>query len=73
MRFETLMLRGLFIACLAVGGLIFGALLAITPASVQLAHSNPIGALLLAAPSTCALPADGVMCPQFANVPALNG
>ena len=73
MKFETLMLRGLFIACLAVCGLIFGAMLAITPASVPLAHSNPIRSLLLAAPSTCALPPDGVMCPQFANVPALSG
>ncbi|WEN15851.1 hypothetical protein PY254_04050 [Rhodanobacter sp. AS-Z3] len=73
MKFETLMLRGLFLACLAVCALIFGAMLTITPASVPLAHSNSIGAMLLAAPSSCALPADGVMCPLIAGVPSLNG
>ncbi|WP_426690422.1 hypothetical protein [Rhodanobacter ginsengiterrae] len=73
MKFETLMLRGLFIACLAVCGLIFGAMLTTTPASVQLASGNHIGAILLAAPTSCALPPDGVMCPQLGKVSALNG
>jgi hypothetical protein len=67
MKFETLMLRGLFIACLAVCGLIFGAMVTTTPASVQLAanSNSTIGAILLAAPSSCALPPDGVVCPQI--------
>lgn len=73
MNFETLMLRGLFIACLAVCGLIFGAMLTATPASVQLATGNHLGAILLAAPSSCALPSDGVMCPQFGSVRSLDG
>ena len=64
MKFETLMLRGLFIACMAVCGLIFGAMLTTTPASVQLTASSSVGAILLAAPSSCALPPDGVVCPQ---------
>ncbi len=64
MKFETLMLRGLFIACMAVCGLIFGAMLTTTPASVRLTASNTVGAMLLAAPSSCALPPDGVVCPQ---------
>lgn len=64
MKFETLMLRGLFIACMAVCGLIFGAMLTASPSSVQLATSSSVGAILLAAPSTCALPADGVICPR---------
>lgn len=64
MKFETLMLRCLFVACLAVCGLIFGAMLTTTPASVQLADSGRIGAILLAAPSSCALPPDGVVCPR---------
>ena len=64
MKFETLMLRGLFIACLAVCGLIFGAMLTTTPASVQLAANHGVGAILLSAPSSCALPPDGVVCPQ---------
>ena len=72
MKFETLMLRGLFIACLTVCGLIFGAMLTTTPASVSLANGNHIRALLLAAPSSCALPPDGVMCPLLANVPSLH-
>jgi hypothetical protein len=64
MKFETVMLRGLFIACLAVCGLILGAMVTTTPASVQLAANSSIGAILLAAPSSCVLPPDGVICPQ---------
>ena len=62
MKFETLMLRGLFIACLAVCGLIFGAMLTVTPSSASLADTG-VGAILLAAPSSCVLAADGVLCP----------
>lgn len=64
MKFETLMLRGLFVACLAVCGLILGAMLTATPPAVQFATSNRLGAILLAAPSSCALPPDGVVCPR---------
>lgn len=66
MKFESLMLRCLFVACLAVCGLIFGAMLTAvpSPAGVQLAASNHIGEILLAAPSTCALTPDGVICPR---------
>jgi hypothetical protein len=64
MKFETLMLRGLFIACLAVCALIIGAMVTVTPASMQLAAGSSLGAILLSAPSNCALPADGVVCPQ---------
>ncbi len=64
MKFETLMLRGLFIACMAVCGLIFGAMLTTTPASVQLAAGSSIRTILLSAPSSCVLPPDGVVCPQ---------
>lgn len=62
MNFETLMLRTLFAACLLVCGLILGAMMVPTPHAVQLAANSTAGALLLAAPSTCKLPADGVMC-----------
>jgi hypothetical protein len=65
MKFETLMLRGLFIACLTVCGLILGAMVTTTSGSVHLASAGAgqsIAALLLTAPSTCALPADGVVC-----------
>ena len=68
MKFETLMLRSLFVACLTVCGLIFGAMLTTTPPAVQLATdgtaANSVSSILLAAPSSCALPADGVVCPR---------
>ncbi len=64
MKFETLMLRSLFIACLAVCGLIFGAMVTTTSSSMPLAGAN-VSATLLAAPSSCALAADGVICPQI--------
>jgi hypothetical protein len=63
MKFETLMLRGLFIACLAVCGLIFGAMLTATPPATKFAGSNRLSAILLTAPSSCVLPPDGVVCP----------
>jgi hypothetical protein len=64
MKFETLMLRGLFIACLAVCGMIFGAMLTATPPTTHLAASNRLSAILTTAPTSCALPPDGVVCPQ---------
>ncbi len=68
MKFETFMLHGLFIASLVVCSLILAAMLttSTTPA-VQLAHENGIGPQLLAAPSSCALPPDGVVCPRVAG------
>ena len=47
MKFETLMLRGLFIACMAVCGLIFGAMLTTRPASTKLVANPSFGAILL--------------------------
>ncbi|HXD35870.1 MAG TPA: hypothetical protein VN624_04410 [Rhodanobacter sp.] len=67
MKYESLMLRCLFLACLAICGLIFAAMVTITPApdGGQLAASSHISAILLAAPSTCALLPDGVVCPRL--------
>ena len=67
MKFENLMLRCLFLACLAVCGLIFGAMLTATPPSVQLASSSRVSAILLATPSSCVLPPDGVICPRISS------
>ena len=65
MKFENLVMRCLFLACLAVCGLIFGAMLTAVPSpAVQLAAGSRVGAILLATPSTCALPPDGVICPR---------
>ena len=68
MKFETLMLRGLFIACTAVCALIMGAMLNATPGSMKLPAHNAVASIstvLLAAPQSCALPPDGVMCPRL--------
>lgn len=67
MQFETLLLRGLFLACLTVSGLILGAMLISHPQPVQLAangHAQVIASALTAQAPTCALPADGVICPR---------
>ncbi|MEP6897890.1 MAG: hypothetical protein ABI870_05115 [Rhodanobacter sp.] len=64
MKFETMMLSGLFIACITVCALVMGAMLKTTPASIQLASTSNISSVLLAAPTRCALPADGVICPR---------
>jgi hypothetical protein len=66
MKFETFLLRSLFVACLLVCGWITGAML-FTPGPVQLAgasESSTVGALL-AAPAVCMLPPDGVVCPRL--------
>jgi hypothetical protein len=67
MKFETLMLRGLFVACITVCALVMGAMLRTTPASIQLANAKNVSSILLTAPATCALPADGVICPRAAG------
>ncbi|MEW9622861.1 hypothetical protein [Rhodanobacter geophilus] len=64
MKYENLMLSGLFVVCLLVCTLVLGAMLKATPSSVQLAATGGIGSALLAAPAQCALPADGVICPR---------
>lgn len=64
MKFETLMLRSLFAACLLVCSLILGSMIAVRPQAVQLAANGGVGALLLAAPTACVLPPDGVVCPR---------
>jgi hypothetical protein len=64
MKFEALMLRSLFAACLLVCGLILGSMIGARPQAVQLAANGSIGALLLAAPTACLLPADELVCPR---------
>ncbi|MDE2308075.1 MAG: hypothetical protein KGJ97_07280 [Xanthomonadaceae bacterium] len=64
MRFETWMLRGLFAACLAVCALTLGAMLNAAPPVAQWAATGRLGTILLAAPTSCALPQDGVICPR---------
>lgn len=54
-KFEALVLRGLFAACILVCGLILTAMVTTKPVPVQLASGGPVHSLLAAAPSTCAL------------------
>jgi hypothetical protein len=61
MKFETYLLRGLFVACLLTCGLVLGAMLRHSPEAVRLAAA---GSLLGAAPPACVLPPDGVICPR---------
>jgi len=65
MKYENLMLSGLFVVCLLACTLVLGAMLRTTPSSVQLAAAGSVGSALLAAPVRCALPADGVVCPRL--------
>jgi hypothetical protein len=65
MKYETLMLRSLFAACFALSALVLGAMVTTTPPTVQLASNQSLGSILLTAPTSCALPADGVVCPRL--------
>lgn len=65
MKFESFMLRGLFVACFAVCALIMGAMLNARPQNLQNAGANPVASALLTAPTTCAMKPDGVVCPVF--------
>jgi hypothetical protein len=67
MKFETLILSTLFVSCVALCALILGAMVRTTPASVRLTDSHHVHSILLAAPSTCTLPADGIICPRVAG------
>jgi hypothetical protein len=65
MKYETLMLRSLFAACFALSALVLGAMVTTTPPTVQLASNQSLGSILLTAPTSCALPPDGVVCPRL--------
>jgi len=62
MKFETMMLHSLFVACFALCVLVMGAMLHAAPATH--ASAGSVSAMLLEAPASCALPHDGVLCPQ---------
>ena len=57
MKYEMLLLRGLFAACLMASGLILGSML-FTHGTVP-AAGNTVAAVA----SSCVLPADGLICP----------
>jgi hypothetical protein len=65
MKFETLLLHGLFAACLLVCGLTLGAMLNASPETVRLAASGSAGQVVAPAQTACMLPPDGVVCPRL--------
>lgn len=65
MKFEALMLRGLFVACLLVCGLILGAMVTASPDAIRLAANGSAGQVVVAAHAQCMLPPDGVVCPRI--------
>jgi len=68
MKFETLILRGLFVACTAVCGLILAAMVTSKPAPTHLAFADSIATLLTSAPSSCVVPiVDGMICVRAAG------
>jgi hypothetical protein len=63
MKFETVILRGLFVASMLVSGLILATMLTSRAAPMNLAASTSLTSLLTAAPSSCVLPiVDGMIC-----------
>jgi len=63
MKFENLMLRGLFIATLLACCMAFVAMTHPTMQARQLAMAPAAVAVISAVPASCPLPADGVLCP----------
>ena len=59
MKYEMLLLRGLFAACLMASGLILGSMLFSHPLANGVA-----GTAVATVQSACVLPADGLICPQ---------
>lgn len=63
MKHETLMLHGLFAACLLVCTLVLGAMLTATPASLRQVASTGATHALVASAASCATAHDAVPCP----------
>jgi len=63
MKFEALMMRSLFVACMLVCALVMGAMVNASPDAVRLA-ANANGKLI--SPAVCAMH-DGVICPLASN------
>jgi hypothetical protein len=63
MKFETVLLHSLFVACFAVCALIMGAMLTTHTQIAHQASNTSVADVLLASPAHCAMRPDGVMCP----------
>ncbi|HUH55724.1 MAG TPA: hypothetical protein VLZ32_08320 [Rhodanobacter sp.] len=67
MKFETMMLHSLFVACFALCVLVMGAMLHAQPVA-HTASGSSVATMLLDAPDSCVLPHDGVLCPPSTQV-----
>lgn len=63
MKFESMILASLFVACFALCTLVMGAMLTATPRAVQLAGSTPSTSQPVA-PAHCAQAVDATTCPR---------
>lgn len=63
MKYESMMLASLFVACFALCTLVMGAMLTATPNTVRLANS-PTPAAQLALPVNCVPATDAPACPH---------
>lgn len=62
MKFESLILGSLFVACFTVCALVMGAMLVSTPASVKLAGANHAQVAARTASQHCVRSADDAIC-----------
>lgn len=62
MKFETLLLRSLFAACLLVCGWIMVAMLFVPGPALAGTGGEPGIGVTMAVPGSCMLPPDGVVC-----------
>ena len=63
MKFESIILAGLFAACFALCSLVMGAMLTVTPSNVKLANSRPT-TTQPAKPASCASVQEPIHCPR---------
>lgn len=63
MKFESMILASLFVACFALCTLVMGAMLTATPDAVKLAGSQP-STTQPATPAACAPGNDATRCPR---------
>lgn len=63
MKYESIILSGLFAACFALCSLVMGAMLTVTPSNVKLANSRP-STTQPATPASCASVQDPIRCPR---------
>lgn len=64
MELETTVLRYLLITCMAVSALVFVTMLVPPSTATPLAEGQATAASWASAPTTCAVPDDGVICAQ---------